>query len=288
MIGKTIKVISVLAIFFLASCQKTVNDDALTVRLSIQDQSVKTSLGGFSGGQYPVLWSEGDVVVLNGVSSSALSSDEASSATATFRFKGNITAPYNFLYCGVSGKDNEVSFSGAQTLAVGNIPSCSLPMYAASLNLNSITMNHLGAVLKFAFTGTETISQIKISSLGGESLAGNFSMSKDASGLLDVATFAPSGSNTSTVMLDGNAVLSGTPTEFLVVVPAGTYSSGFYGQVIASDGKIMEVYFNTKDHKTLSRAVLYNFGQSVFVPTGKVALAVSSTENFSKDTVSYE
>lgn len=275
------------SISVVAACTKDVQG-GLSVDIGIAGQSTRTSLGEQTGTSVPVLWSEGDVISLNGIVSTPLTAAESGRSEATFHFKGSITAPYNFLYCGVNGQDATVLFNAAQAFTSGNIPTATLPMYASCDGLSDVGMHHLGAILRFGFTGNgENIVQVKTSTMNNESLSGKFSLSKTPDGKLS-AVLTPAGSNTASIMAEGSAVLSATPTSFLVVVPAGTYARGFSGNIVTSDGSTMLVHFNTKDNKTLAAGTLYDFGAASFVSTGKSEMTVCTTQNFNVEEVSYE
>ena len=64
------------------------NNGGLTeVTLSLEQS--RTQLGEKAGEVYPLLWSEGDQISINGVASTALSASEAGAASATFSVVGN-------------------------------------------------------------------------------------------------------------------------------------------------------------------------------------------------------
>ena len=61
------------------------------------DVPTKTSLGQKTGDFYPVLWSEGDCISVNGRGSSALTDDQAGKSVATFKVT-QVSAPYKIVY----------------------------------------------------------------------------------------------------------------------------------------------------------------------------------------------
>ncbi|MBR0338664.1 MAG: hypothetical protein IIX40_00560, partial [Alistipes sp.] len=73
------------------------NNDGLTeITLSLEES--RTQLGEKAGEVYPLLWSEGDQISINGVASTALSASEAGAASATFSVAGNPAKPYCIAY----------------------------------------------------------------------------------------------------------------------------------------------------------------------------------------------
>ena len=274
----------------LACGRHTLAPDFLRVEAGLPSSSVKTTLGEKTDGAWPLRWSEGDCLLLNGVPSSALSSAEAGASTATFRFSGvGQPAVWDYTYCGLAGSDGTVVFSSSQNSREGNIAGNSLPMYASALSaVSRVTLRPLGAVLRFSFTSEEacSLSQIQLKALGGEPVCGHFTIGKDGSGQLD-GTLTAAGNNRDNLLVSVDAALSNSPRAVCLVVPAGTYSAGFYAQIIASDGNLMEVWFHTRDNKNLSAGVLYDFGVSAFVPTGSSMLTLVCAESFTVDTIQY-
>ena len=73
------------------------NDGGQTT-LTLSLEASRTQLGEKSGELYPLFWSEGDVIAVNGVASTALSSEWAGSGSANFTFAGELARPYNIVY----------------------------------------------------------------------------------------------------------------------------------------------------------------------------------------------
>lgn len=280
----------VLVVCGLAACEKKeVTDDLLSVEAGLPSSATRTALGNKTGDAWPLLWSAGDCLMLNGVQSTVLSASEAGGPSATFRFAGvGGASVWNYTYCGVAGSDCTVVFPAAQSSGDGNIAPQTLPMYAATSSVSGITLSPLGAVLRFSFTSASavTLDRIQITAIGGEPVCGNYTIGKNGAGLLNGAISA-SGNNRDNVVVSASTALSSSGKPFCAVVPAGTYQSGFKALVTASGGRTMEVWFNTKSDKTLSAGTLYDFGTAEFVATGSVEMSVMDTESFTVDTVSY-
>ena len=92
----------------------------ITVTLSVPESpDTKTTLGSKDGSSYPVLWGDTDVITLNGTAATSFTRGTGNTtATATFKL-ANLSAPYNFLYCGVPGQSTQVSFPSTQTYVSG-------------------------------------------------------------------------------------------------------------------------------------------------------------------------
>ena len=101
------------------SCATDVTEDLgvdlggqTTITLSLDD--TRTQLGEKAGEVYPVLWSEGDQISVNGVASAPLTASQAGKSKAEFTVNGTHT-DYNIAYPAAS-KD-EVIFAAKQTHA---------------------------------------------------------------------------------------------------------------------------------------------------------------------------
>ena len=222
-----------------ASCAKEVaqadeigstaeNSDVLQVELNVPETGSKTVLGDKNGSTYPVYWKSGDVISLNGVECTSMNiATGGASATAQFKLSA-LSAPFQFLYGGVSGSSDQVTFPASQTYSAGTFDAAAMPMYASVTTLGSgVTFSHLSSLLRFSITGSTKIDAVDIvAEDASKSLSGTFTIGKTAAGLLN-------GSLTPTVTglgvsytFPGHLTLSETPAIFYVAIPAGIYNGG--------------------------------------------------------------
>ena len=251
----------------------------LTVQLSVPvSANTKTVLGLKNGDSYPVYWSPEDVITLNGVAATEFTpSDDSKTAAAKFKVT-NLAAPYNFLYGGVPGKSNQVSFPATQNYVEGSFDPAAMPMYASVKDVNSnITFSHVASLLKFSFTGTNQITSINLSA-GDASLAGNFTIGT-TDDVLD-GTLTSGATNSSLVYnLGGDKQLSQTPFVFYVAVPAGTYPSGITLDIIDNDSGHMTVkVMNTEESNTIAAGKVREFENVVYTPSKELNLIQINSE----------
>ena len=169
----------------------------------------RTTLGPRSGAIFPVLWSAGDFITVNGVPSARLTAAEAGGSSARFTFPEGVSAPFKVEYG--SG------IPSVQPFADGNIRSGSAPMSATSTG-TSFMMEHLGAIVSFTLSGPVTVSGLSLRSLDG-SLPGE---------ALPVQMTVPSGG----VRLDGGKT-------FCFVVPPCQPEKGLALDIYTTDGARM-------------------------------------------------
>lgn len=229
----------------LAACSReTVPDEEFTLRADMPFVRTRTSLGAKADGVYPVVWSEGDRITVNGVESRPLSASEAGSSTAVFRFSDSIAAPYN-----VSYGDGVPSF---QTYSEGNICSGSAPMAAVSSQV-SFVMGHQSAVLRLPLSGSVTVTGISAEALDGTAL---------------------SEGKTVHLVTPGGGVDVSTSKVFCIAVRPGTYAKGVKLEVFASGGERMSLVSFIGE--TLDAGTVYEFPATAFSPDEEAVIAIDS------------
>ena len=266
----------------LAGCGKEENRDAglmeepFEMSVSLPDGPItKTFLGERAGNLFPLLWSEGDRLSLNGTFSYPLSAEAAGNRNASFAFRGSVRAPFNVLYPATAEAD-KVSFPTVQNYVAGSFDPPALPMYASSESYSNASMHHLGTLLGFPFTGTGTaLKQLIVMSLDGAVLSGSFSLEKNEAGAFTGAFSASEGATTATLDFpEGGLALSSEPVTAWVAVPSGEYPKGFIALVVDTADQAMTLSFFTKeaaDHNLapgsaiLFPATAFNPGEGVFL-----------------------
>ena len=147
----------------------------MSLRIDLPENPLsKTVLGERSGNIFPLLWSEGDRLSLNGTMSSPLAAGDAGKRSAPFTFRGTIRSPFNVLYPATAQAD-KVVFPGAQQYVAGSFDPAALPMWASSGSFTDATMHHLGTLLGVPFTGAgSALKQMIVMSMDGMALSGTF------------------------------------------------------------------------------------------------------------------
>lgn len=251
----------------------------LTVQLAVPaSANTKTVLGLKNGDTYPVYWSPEDVITLNGTAATEFTpSDDNKTATAKFKL-ANLSAPYNFLYGGVSGTSNQVSFPSTQNYVEGSFDPAAMPMYASVNDLKeNVTFSHVASLLKFSFTGTNQISSINLSA-GNAALAGNFTIGTTDGVLNGMLTSGATNSNL-VYNFGGDKQLSQTPFVFYVAVPAGTYAEGITLEIIDNDSGHMTVkVMNTEESNMIAAGKVREFANVEYVPTKELNLIQINSE----------
>lgn len=258
------KLLLVIVALFAYSCTTVTTDDlgielgggkATTIELSIE--SSRTQLGVKGEDIYPLYWSEGDQISVNGVASNALTAEEAGSAKATFTVAGALQTPYCIAY--PAATNGKVIFAENQrhtsNTTFGNGVST---MYAFSEDGIGAELHHLTGVLKVGVTGSATLSYAQISTIDRKAIAGEF----DFDFANGVATATEASKPTINYSFGEGVALSNEPTYIHVAVPAGEYSE-LYVTLYDKDGGVMYATVKADDTKPLTAGNVREFSSSI-------------------------
>ena len=213
-------------------CTTDINDKNIAAggsvtELTISTQPTRTSLGGKVDDTYPVYWSEGDRIVINGTLSEEAILDGENCTEAKFKVEAtnyplNIVYPYTSTTTADAPKvviPTEQHYTEG-TFAVGSAPMCGYATSSAT-----VTMKHLVGVLKFPVIGGKEniiLDKIVIRSVDGAKLSGEFAVNCNAGTI----TACEESSSSITYSLPDNFALSTTEaSNFFVSIASGEVGS---------------------------------------------------------------
>ena len=233
-----------------------------TIAISLEES--RTQLGEKAGDLYPLYWSEGDQISINGVASTALSANEAGSAVATFSVTGELKAPYCIAYPAANA--GEVVFAAQQSYVEGTFSNGASTMYGYSENGEGISMNHLTGVLKVGVVGEHKLVLAQVSTADRAPIAGQFT--------LDFTTGELAATTASKEVIEysfGEGVqLSSEATYLHLAVPAGVYDE-LYVTLYDADGGVMYATVKAGDSKPLAVGKVREFSNNiVYAPSANV------------------
>ncbi|MBP5636946.1 MAG: hypothetical protein J6X25_05470, partial [Bacteroidales bacterium] len=251
------------------------DETTITVSLNVPESpDTKTTLGSKNGSSYPVYWSAGDVITLNGTAATTFT-PASGNETATASFKvTNLAAPYNFLYGGVSGKSNQVSFPSTQNYVADGFDPAAMPMYASlAARTDNVTFSHVGALLRFSITGDKKIDSVTLTAADNtKSLSGIFTIG-ETSGLLN-GTLTPVSAGANLIYsFNGHQQLSDTPFIFYIAIPAGTYEGGISLNIVDNaSGHMTVTVFDSASSKTIAPGTVREYDNIVYMPDKELNL----------------
>ena len=256
--------------FALACVTDTTNDLGVnvgggeTTEITLSLEESRTQLGEKVDGLYPLFWSEGDKISVNGIASAELSAQQAGSNKATFSFAGTLATPYCIAY--PAAPAGKVLFAENQLHAGnGTFASGVSAMYAYGDN-SGIQLNHLTGVLKIGVVGNATLTYAQISTVDRAPIAGAFD--------IDFTTGEVSATSASVPVVNysfGEGVeLSNQPTYIHVAVPAGVYDE-LYVTLYDNAGGVMYAIVAANETKPLLVGKVREFTNAIdYAPTSDV------------------
>ena len=225
-----------------------------TVTLSLEES--RTQLGEKAGEVYPLYWSAGDQISVNGVTSAALA--EGGSAAATFVLEGTLNYPYSVVY--PAAATNQVTFLANQTYTPGTFCAGAAPMYGYAADANSaIQLQHLVGVLRLEVSGEATLANIVLEAESGD-LAGTYTVDC-ATGALTAVEGATSKSVT--LSFGEGLTLGAEATPIYIALPAGSYGI-VSANINSTAGEVMTVKFDTTE-KPISAGKVREFKEIAYM-----------------------
>ena len=281
------KIFTVIVVAFTAySCVADATEDlgvsvgngevGTTITLSLEES--RTQLGDKTeAGLYPLYWSEGDAIAVNGVASDALTAAQAGKSEAVFKLNGAHNYPYHIVYPvpaeGIVAKTEgcyPVVFPATQEYVAGNLDGKSAPMYGSAEQGASPILHHLTGILRLAIKGDVTLSNLTLAAEEGY-LAGTYDVNCET-GALTPQDGATSGSIYMSFG-DGLALSADEATLIHIAVPEGEY--GAVSVVLnTTDDQHMYAKFSSKDDKYIKAGKVREFAEFVFVANSEIDTVV--------------
>ncbi len=253
-----------------------VNDQTTTISVSLTD--TRTSLGSKNGDTYPVYWSEGDRIVVNGKLSEEAQIDE-NRTTANFRVNAVLSYPRSVVYpysTSTTAEQPIVEFIAEQPYTEGTFAPHSAPMCAYTTSKNSnISLSHLASILRFpvkaSFEGV-VLEKIVITSTTGAKLSGEFAVNCSAATI----SATSNSSNVVTYTLPTNYTLSTSKTSvFHIALPAINIDNCEIEFVERSGNKMVAKW---SPSKPLEKGVVREFKEIVYKRQVGVAIDLLPAE----------
>lgn len=223
----------------LPSCNKEQAKQPFRLEAGVEQTAVKTVMGDKEDSKYPVLWSDGDVISVNGTLSQPLTAGEAGTSSATFTFdeKPATAGVYNVVYPG-NATSGRVVFPASQSYVENSFCPGAAPLIGQTDNLEEpVSLHTCAAVVRFSITGSVTLSSMEVAAPGGEKISGNFDLNlvPQAGASAQMAYSFGSG-----LALDGE-----TAKTVVFTVPAGSYQKGLRAVLHANNSSTMTLSFFT-------------------------------------------
>ncbi len=229
--------------------------------ITISLEESRTQLGEKADGVYPLYWSVGDVISVNGTTSAEAVISDSNPSSATFTVQGEVSAPYCIAY--PAAPAGQVVFAETQVHAGGSTFSAGASTMYGYSNASGVQLNHLTGVLKFGIIGSAILTKVQISTIDRTPIAGAFN--------IDFATGKLTATEDSKCVInyefpataDAEGLeLSSEPQYLHIAVPAGTYKSLFV-TLYDKEGGVMYATIEAGDEKPLAVGKVREFNNSI-------------------------
>ena len=268
-----------------------------TLEVKIANSPTKVALGNKGdNGEYPLYWSEGDQIWVNGYISNEAVIDETNPSCARFDLQNVVLDyPYNILYpvnnlslesipevggaqiFSTRSSVASVVFPSQQNYKEGTFESGITPMYGrVTSGSEGIKLNHLSGVLRFAIVGPDNSTVLTDMTITAENgaIVGNFDVDFSNGKL----TASSNTSNTLTYSFgEGLQLSTSGEKEFFVVLPCGEF--GLCSAVLrAADGNEMVVKFKTAGSSAIKPGIVREFKAVTFKKGAQYMLSPFTSE----------
>ncbi|MBR2026087.1 MAG: hypothetical protein IKA07_03000 [Alistipes sp.] len=243
-----------------------------TINLSLEQS--RTELGTEANGIYPLYWSEGDKISVNGVESTEAAIDASNAANAAFNVVA--TAPYCIAY--PAAPAGKVLFAEVQThVGNGSFSSGVSTMYGYGESTLSVGLKHLTGVLKIGVKGSAVLKKAQISTIDRAPIAGPFDIDFQSG---EVTATAESKQVIEYSFGEG-AQLSDKATYLHVAVPAGEYDE-LYVTLYDAEGGIMYATVKADKQKPLVAGNVRNFAGAIEYVANADVFVISDATSLQK------
>lgn len=222
----------------LLSCNKEQAKQPFRLQAGLEQTAVKTVMGEKSESKYPIYWSEGDVIAVNGSLSQPLAAGDAGTSSATFTFdeKPAAAGVYNVVYPG-NATSGRVVFPASQHYVEGSFCPGAAPLIGQTDDLEEpVSLHTCAAAVRFSIKGSVVLSAMEVGTPAGEKISGEF----------DLNLVPQAGASAQMAYSFGSGLtLSETPKAVVFTVPAGSYQKGLRAVLHAKNGSTMTLSFFT-------------------------------------------
>ena len=239
------------------------DSDCTVISLSLNES--RTQLGEKADNYYPLYWSEGDRISLNGVTSSALTAQQCGDSNARFTITGLAQAPYCIAY--PAAPADQVLFAEKQSHTSNSTFGNGVTTMYAYGNDSSLSLQHLTGVLKFGVKGSAKLTLAQISTVDRKPIAGAF----DFDFAKGEATATTASKDVIEYKFGEEGVqLSDEATYLHVAVPAGEYDE-LYVTLYDAEGGVMYATIKAGESKPLNAGAVREFASAIkYAPNSSV------------------
>ena len=203
-----------------------------TTTLTLSLDESRTYIGEENGNEYPMYWSEGDQITVNGHTSLALTAEDINGNSATFTIPAVLEGDYCVTY--PAAAEGQVKFAAEQTHKDNTTFGDGVATLYGYGSSEGVELKNLTGILKIGVTGSAKLTKAQISTTGNP-IAGDFT--------IDFATgkVTPTSNATNVITYsfgDSGLQLTNAEQYMHIAVPAGVYDE-LYVTLYDNEGGVM-------------------------------------------------
>ena len=229
--------------------RSSVTTNSITLSL----EQTRTQLGEKADGIYPLYWSEGDQISVDGVVSESAIIDPNNPAYATFLINGAVSDTSHIAY--PAAAEGKVVFAENQTYTANSTFGQGVTtMYGVGNELH-----HLTGVLKIGIVGSATLLKATVATADHTPIAGLFDID------FQTGKVTPTAESSAEIIYsfgEGIKLDATTPTYIHIAVPAGEYPS-LNLRIYDNEGGIMSKSISAPSSKPLTAGVVREFNKPI-------------------------
>ena len=243
---------------FALSCvapTESLDINGATSSITLSLEQTRTQLGKKAEDVYPLYWSEGDKISVDGVVSEAAIIDPEDPSRATFNFSSELGCHISY----PAAPAGKVVFAEQQTHASNTTFGEGVATMYGVVTNEGVELKHLTSVLKIGIVGSATLTKVQISTADETPISGVFDLD------FTNGTITPTAESKSTICYsfgEGKVLDATTPTYLHIALPAGEYSL-LRVRLYDNKGGIMSKEIRATNAKPIRAGVVREFSNTV-------------------------
>ena len=223
--------------------------------ITLSLEQTRTQLGEKAEDVYPLYWSEGDKISVDGVVSESAIINPENPSIATFNLSGELGCHI----CYPAAPEGKVIFAEHQQHVCNTTFGEGVATMYGIVSNEGVELKHLTCVLKIGIVGSATLTKVQISTADDTPIAGVFDLD------FTNGTITPTAESKSTICYsfgEGKVLDATTPTYLHIALPAGEYSL-LRVRLYDSKGGIMSKEIRATSAKPIRAGVVREFSNIV-------------------------
>ena len=250
--------LALLSSAFALSCvapTESLDTNGVTSSITLSLEQTRTQLGEKAEEVYPLYWSEGDKISIDGVVSESAIINPEDPTRATFNLSGELGCHISY----PAAPAGKVVFAERQVHASNTSFGEGVATMYGVITDEGVELKHLTSVLKIGIVGSATLTKVEISTADEAPISGVFDLDFTS------GVTTPTAESKSTICYsfgEGKQLDATTPTYIHIALPAGEYPL-LRVRLYDNKGGIMSKEIRATSAKPIRAGVVREFSNTV-------------------------